>query len=112
MPNSKEGTGGLEGASATRQQMGPVVGVQQPYKVGTLHLGKEGRGGSWVRLRSVPHGPSSGTWGQGLRWSGWGTVPPDSTHQRISSLANALLSLSGLWWPQDLKHSQVSLADP
>lgn len=47
MPNSKEGTGGLEGASATRQQVGPVVGVQHPYKVGALHLGGEGVGG-WI----------------------------------------------------------------
>lgn len=58
-----------------------------------LHLGKGGGGGSWVRPRSVLHGPSSGTWGQGLCWSGWGTVPPDSTHQRISSLASTPLSV-------------------
>ena len=59
---------------------------------------------TWPQLRHLGSGPGFG--------SGSGTVPPDSTHQKISSLANALLSLSGLRWPQDLKHSQVSLADP
>lgn len=66
VPNSKEGTGGLEGTSATRQQMGPVVGCSSRTSWRTPP--GEGRrgGGSWVRPRSVLHGPSSGTWGQGL----------------------------------------------
>lgn len=46
MPDCDEGTGGLKGPSATRQQVGPVVGPQHPYKVGTLHLARR-RGVGW-----------------------------------------------------------------
>lgn len=76
--------------------------------------GSRVRGDSTRPSGSAPRGPSSGSWGAAPGFPGvraWvlvrvGAVPPDSTHQRISSLANALLSLSGLRWPQDLKHSQ------
>lgn len=43
VPDRDEGTGGLKGPSAAHQQVGPVVGLQHPYEVGTLHLaGRKG----------------------------------------------------------------------
>lgn len=38
VPNRDEGAGGMEGPSATCQQVGSVVGLQHPHEVGTLHL--------------------------------------------------------------------------
>lgn len=133
MPNGNESAGWLEGTSATGQQVGPVVGLQHPHKVGTLHLGG---GGGWeddlgqVGVGRVDSSAPSGafkiclkwpqnrhlgsstrlSWGSGTGcWSWWGAVTPDITHRRISSLVNTLLPLSGLRWPQHLKHS---LYDP
>lgn len=42
MPHCDEGTDGLEGSGATGQQVGPVVGLQDPHEVGTLCLQEKG----------------------------------------------------------------------
>lgn len=63
----------------------------------------------WPQNRHLGSSPRL-SWGSGTGcWSWWGAVTPDITHRRISSLANTLLPLSGLRWPQHLKHS---LYDP
>lgn len=57
MPNCHEGTGGLEGPSATSQQVGPVVWLQYPHKIGALHLG--GRGAEDKGLLTISLGPKA-----------------------------------------------------
>lgn len=53
-------------------------------------------------LAQVPGGVATGGQALGIG-QGWGAVTPDSTHQGISSLANTLVLLSWMRWPQDLK---------
>lgn len=56
VPDRDEGAGGLKGPSATCQQVGPVVGLQHPYEVGTFHLA-ERRGGVEGMRGSLPWAP-------------------------------------------------------
>lgn len=58
MPNGNESASGLEGTSAAGQQVGPVVGLQHPHKVGALHLRGEGRGGDGPSVGAHSSRPS------------------------------------------------------
>lgn len=69
VPNRDEGTGGMEGPSATCQQVGSVVGLQHPHEVGTLRL--VGREEGAEGLLTISSGPKAGPC---LADQPWGTV--------------------------------------
>lgn len=99
MPNRHERTGGLEGPSATSQQVGPVVGLQHPHKIGTLHLSGRGAGGEG--LLTISLGPKARTCLAGQLW-GSGVTVSMGLQEASGSVSDAPSTGTGKqWaWPQ------------